>query len=227
MLHTTPAAEPRPLTVPSTNTENIEAAYRAISELFKDPAQPSMRATGDIVRHGSDGIESPVLKPQSWQSGNYIQFQTYSSTNTAQPLYYCVSGTGPNGEYIPPHRVDHNGQRVDSPSTPNQFKIYEEQKMIKVLDLQKGSSTDEQGREYYTRPGFSGRYYLQQDEGGQVSVHYTGGTHSSGVQLPPQTFVNGSWDLTRREPVRPESSNNGRFVNLEFPRRHPDIGRLT
>lgn len=114
-------------------------------------------------------------------------------------MYYNVSGTGPNGEYIPPHSVDHEGKILPGNNAARDFRVYEEQKMIKLLDL-KLVGSDEEGRQYYRREGFEGRYYLQHEEPrGEITVHYTGGTHVSGVRLPPQTFVNGSWDLKRKE----------------------------
>lgn len=209
-------AEPdvRPITLPDTNAQ----AYRLIAELFRNAERPSLVATGEIVRHGSDGIESPVYRAEGWKNGKYIKFEEYSG-QASKPLtsYYNVSGTGPNGEYIPPHRVNSRGERDDTPSTPRAFRLYEEEKMKSLLDLEKASSRDEQGREYYTRKGFEGRYYLQTEEDGQVSVHYTGGRHQSGVQLPPQTFVNGSWDVTRRDAVPAQRTPQSPIVGLQLP----------
>lgn len=176
---------------------DLGTARPVIEAIFAHPSQPLFTEV-ESIRYSTDGIRGAVSAPKDWRCGNYVTLSEYSSaTKGSVPVYYNVSGTGPNGEYIPPHSVDHNGNILPGNNAPRDFRVYEEQKMIKLLDL-KLVGSDEEGRQYYRREGFEGRYYLQHEElRGEITVHYTGGAHASGVRLPPQTFVNGSWDLKR------------------------------
>ena len=198
------AAAVAPANVTPLNFISADASQSSIEGLiaavFANPDRPTFKREGAIT-YTSDALEAPVNSVEGWKSGKYITFSRYvDSSNPSVPVHYHVSGTGPNGEYIPPHQVDARGNVTLNAGPPSEFKIREEQKMRALLDLRSGG-TDEQGRTYYTREGFSGRYYLQAEQDGQISVHYTGGMHASSVSLPPQTFVNGKWDVTRREPL--------------------------
>ena len=215
MISVSTSGSGSPVSLPASPAQNNAPAEAAISLVFSDFNRPKMAAVGEVT-YGSDGIKAVVSKPEAWKSGNYITFsRDYSDSPRPVVTHYNVSGTGPNGEYIPPHTITSNGAVSFNAPSPQAFRIHQESRMASLLDLRSAAQVDEQGKTYYTREGFSGRYYLQTEQDGQVSVLYSGGRHVSGANVPPQTFVNGSWDLARREPY---SSGSSSYVGLRVPR---------
>ncbi len=117
-----------------------------------------------------------------------------------QNTAYWLGGTGANGEYIAPHIRTSSGE-LQYPHANKDIRITEIQDLASVLKLEPINS--DKNNTVFKRFGFSGRYYMQEESDGTLSVFYSGGQHINGKNCPAQTLHHGYWDPKRRHQGKP------------------------